>query len=341
MTARLRWWSLAVLVAVVCGCVRPTADVDARARVRRLRSVSTPPPNNWPLPPATAERFFAREPMELAAIERTPQGVSGAWKGQVVFPRDGRRVRVKWKPTLKGDADGWDNSPRKELAAYVVQKWFLAPEDYVVPTTALRCVPLDKYRRLDTEAVPTIDGTRCVLGALSLWLEHVAVPDPLYDPERFLSDSAYAYHFSDFNVLAYLTDHRDGRPGNILVADDETNRRVFAVDNGISFGGLIYNFLTTNWNVLRVPAIRRKVAERLRAVDEQALTALGTLVELHVDGDGVLRPVKGGPSEDPDRGSRVGPGRIQLGLTAPEIDAVRERIAALLQRIDRGEIGVF
>jgi hypothetical protein len=341
MTGRAGSWSLAIVVAVACGCVHRGIDADTRARVHRLQSVTPPPGNNWPLPPETVERLFAQEPMELVDVKRTPQGVAGASKGDVVFPRDGRRLQVKWKQAPHGDADGWNNDPRKELATYVVQKWFLAPDDYVVPTVALRCVPLDAYRRLDSRAGPTIAGTRCVLGALSLWLQHVTVPHPVYDPERFLSDPAYAYHFSDFNVLTYLVDHRDGRPGNILAADDDANRRVFAVDNGIAFGGLVYNFLTTNWNVIRVPAVRREVVERLRAVDREALASLATLVELRADAEGVLRLVPPGPPENPDRGARVGPGHLQLGLTAREIDALRRRIASLLERVDRGEIAVF
>ena len=60
------------------------------------------------------------------------------------------------------------------------------------------------------------------------------------------------------------------------MADTDTNRRVFAVDNGISFGRFLYNFLTTNWHVIRVAAIRREVVLRLRALDRDALSALAT-----------------------------------------------------------------
>jgi hypothetical protein len=223
----------------------------------------------------------------------------------------------------------------------VVQQWFLDPRDYVVPTTAVRCIPLASYRRVDRDAKPTLDGTTCVLGTLSLWLEHVTVPDPILDPDRFARDYRYAYHLSDFNVLAYLIRHRDGRAGNILVADDDTNRRVFAVDNGISFDGLVYNFLVPNWDELRVPAIRREVVEELRDVDEEDLAELGTLVELRADDRGVLRAVRPAPPIDPTKGVRIEPGRVQMGLTTSEIEGVAARIRDLLQRVDRGTLAVF
>jgi len=222
-----------------------------------------------------------------------------------------------------------------------VQRWFLDPQDYVVPTVALRAVPLAAYRRLDPNARPTVHGTRCVVGTLALWLEHTLEPAVLYDAGRFVTDPDYAYHLSNFNVLSYLVAHRDGRPGNILVADTDTNRRVFAVDNGISFGGLIYNFLTTNWHVIRVPAIRREVVRRLRALDRIALSALATLVELQADADGILRPVAAGAPLDPKCGVRTAPGRIQLGLTSKEIECLQQRLSSLLARVDDGSLAVF
>ena len=328
----------ALLVLAVGGGCGPRS-VPLVARVPRH---ATPKPgNNWPLPPAEAEALFATEPMTLVAAEHTAQGVAGAFKATAMFGRGGRRVEIKWKPVSAGNLDDWNNNPRKEIAAYLIQRWFLTPRDYVVPTTAMRCLPLADYRRLDPTATPSIDGTSCVLGGLSLWMTHVTVPDVLLDSERFAADAHYASHLADFNLLAYLVEHRDGRPGNILVADDPTDRRVFAVDNGISFGGLVYNFLTTNWDVLRVPALRREAVARLRAVDRRALDTLRTVAELHADRKGVLQPVTPSAVIDPARGVRSQNGRLQMGLTTAEIDAVAQRIAALLDRVDRGELPVF
>ncbi len=49
-------------------------------------------------------------------------------------------------------------------AATSNQSLFLDPEDYVVPATTLRCVPLSRRQKWhDEEVVPTIPGTSCAL----------------------------------------------------------------------------------------------------------------------------------------------------------------------------------
>lgn len=296
---------------------------------------------SWPLPPTDAERLFAEAPMTLEKAEHTATGVAGAFKATADFKGDTRPLEVKWKPVDGADIDNWNNNPRKEIAAYLVQRWFLAPRDYVVPATTMRCIPLDAYKRFDPSPAATVPGTTCVLGMVSLWVQHVKVPDALYEPDRFVTDPNYAYHLADFNLLAYLIEHRDGRPGNILVSDDPGDRHVFAIDNGISFGGLIYNFLTTNWDTIRVPALRRETVEKLRHLDHRELEALRVVAELRADRRGVLQPVPPGRVMDPERGVRIDGSRVQLGLTTAEIDAVSRRITALLERVERGELPVF
>lgn len=302
--------------------------------------VAPPPGSNWPVAPDEAERLFSQAPLEIVSIEATSHGVAGALKAKIALPDDGRQLEAKWKVAPAGKLDSWNNNPRKELASYFVQRWFLKTEDYVVPTVALRAVPIAAYRRLDPKAEPNVDGTQCVLGTLALWLRHTTEPEVLYDPARFTADAVYAYHLSNFNVLTYLVAHRDGRSGNILVGDNDAHRRVFAVDNGISFGGWVYNFLTTNWNVIRVAAIRREVVQRLRALDRTALSALATLAEFRIDA-GVLRWVPAGAPIDPQRGVRMVGGRVQLGLTTTEIESVARRISSLLKRVDEGLLAVF
>lgn len=274
------------------------------------------------------------------SLAPTPQGVAGAAKAEAVFPRDGHRLEVKWKRAPRLRCDSWNNNPRKELACYAVQRWFLDPVDYVVPTIAVRGVALDAYRRLEPKTKPTIRGVDCVIGALAVWMQHVHVPDVLFDPQRFADDAAYARHFADFNVFAYLVAHRDGRAGNILAAEPHDGR-VFAVDNGISFDPWIWNFLCTNWNRIRVPAIRRVVVERLRAIDRRALAKLAVLAELALARDGIFHPVRAGRLLDDGCGARVRRDRVQLGLTAKEIDALGKRLAKLLADVDRGAIATF
>lgn len=334
-----RLWVCSALAcaAVVLGCARAPVELPLAFPTR------TPPApgNNWPISPARAEQLFAQAPIELRGFERTEHGVSGALKAEVLFPPDPRPVAVKWKLVASNGLDAFNNSPRREIAAYAIQKWFLEPQDYVVPTTALRCAPLAEYRRIEPDAKATLAGTTCVLGSISLWLEHVKVPETIFDPQRFTTDYAYAYHLSDLNVLTFLIRHRDSQTDNILVADDEQNRRAFSVDNGISFDTLLYNVLATNWNQIRVPAIRREVVEALRKVDQKELIALRTLVELRSDAHGVLRSTQPTAPLDATQGVRIEAGRVQMGLTTAEIDGLEKRLRELLALVDEGKLPVF
>jgi hypothetical protein len=326
------------MLAVAC---RPQMTVPGPQRPAPLAAESQPG-ENWPISPEQAEHLFSVAPLEFVAYEPMAEGVAGAVKARLLFPSVGRRVKVKWKTAPSGDFDGWNNSPRKEIATYAVQQWFLDPKDYVVPTVVLRCVPLTGFGRLNPGVTSSLEGTQCVLGTIHLWLDDVEVPKTLYDPAEFASDRWYAYHFSNFNLFAYLVEHRDARGGNLLVPDeDDEPRRVYSVDNGISFGELVYNFLVRNWDVIRVPAIRREAVERLRRVDQKKLDALGSLVELVADGEGGMRPVEPGRPIDRNVGVRVTKNRVQMGLTRTEIQAVERRLKDLLRRVDDGTLAVF
>jgi len=63
----------------------------------------------------------------------------GAKKLRLRFD-DGVEINVKWK-RAPAEAEGWNNSPRREIAACEVQKLFLEPDDYVVPVSVPRCIP--------------------------------------------------------------------------------------------------------------------------------------------------------------------------------------------------------
>jgi hypothetical protein len=332
----LRLRSTLAVAAAAFGCApAPTLAPSFPTRT------APAPGNHWPLAPARAEELFAQAPLELRSIEPTEHGFSGPLKAEVVFPPDPREVAIQWKLVPPSELEAFNNSPRKEIAAYAIQKWFLEPQDYVVPTTALRCVPLASYRRIQADAEPTLAGTSCVLGAISLWLVHVKQADELLDPERFATDYAYAYHLSNLNVLTLLIRHIDSDPRNILVSDDETNRRVFSVDNSLTFDTRFFNVVVENWNRIRVPAIRSAVVEALRKIDPRQLDRLATLVELRSDAHGVLRPVPPSAPIDATQGVRIEPGRLQMGLTTLEIDRLAERLAELLALVDEGKLSVF
>lgn len=336
------------MVLVVGGLAACTASSPPRTDGARgpvvypLPAAPDPQPSdNWPLPPLLAEDVMRS--CELRAQHHWPAGggVTGARKVALYSPRVGKLFLAKWK-AIPPRFESWNNSPRREMAAYEVQKLFLDPEDFVVPPTVMRCAPVDGYRLvIDKSAKPTFPEATCVLGTLSLWMDNVAFPEVLYDEDRFSADPNYAMRMADFNLLTYLIDHKDGRRGNVLVSTNDRDRRVFAIDNGISFDAWIWNYFVRNWNNLRVPALRRKSVDRLRAVRREQVEALAVLAELRLMPDGHIESVAHGPPLSKRDGARVANGVVQFGLTADEVDDIFEQIEEVLEGVDGGEIPVF
>jgi hypothetical protein len=278
--------------------------------------------------------------IEVHQIGRTASGTGGAERVGLYLAGVEYRVKSKEVPE---DLDGINNAPRKELASYAIQPLFLDREDYVVPATTLRCIPLPLWREThDGAGVPTVPGTSCVLVVTSMWLQDVTVPEVLLDRERFLSEPSYAYYMSNLNVFTYLIEHQDGREGNFLVSKDE-RRQVFAIDNGVAFGQPwpFYNWFVPNWHVLRVPAVRKGTVDRLRALEREDLDVLLVVAHLEPDDAGILRLVPSGPLIDADEGASRRGTTVQFGLTADEIDAVWERIEHLIEDVDAGQLPVF
>jgi hypothetical protein len=333
------------------GCVAKSNAPALPASVERAEAVAfelapAPMPDpvpgeHWRLPPLQAEDIMRS--CEIRAQHKWPAGggVTGALKVALYSPEAGKQFLAKWKRVPRG-LDSWNNSPRRELAAYEVQKLFLEPADYVVPPTVMRCAPLDDFRAvIDRNAGPTVPGATCVLGNLTLWIDNVTLPDVLYDPERFRTDPNYAARMADFNLLTYLIDHKDGRRGNFLVSKNERDRRVFAVDNGISFDAWIWNYFVPNWNDIRVPALRKESVDRLRKVTDERLERLAVLAELRLSKDGVLESVPPGPPKNGRSGVYSKGGLLQLGLKRDEVEDVREHIDEILHDVDTGRLPVF
>ena len=304
-------------------------DIEGRAAM----------PRNWPMPPSEFDYRLAFEDFEIREVKSAGAGVTGASRFTVAFP-DGEVLKIKWKRFPEKTLDGWNNSPRKELATYRIQRWLFDEPDYVVPTPVPRCIPLAVYAPVDAEAKPSVAGTSCVLGLAAVWMNDVTKADDLDDDDRFEADPQFARHLADFNLLTYLIDHRDGRDGNFLISTDPSDPRVFAVDNGIAFQGFPWNFFVRNWNHIRVPWLRREPIERLRALPPEEIERLGTLFDMEVDAAGILRLKQPTAPLDPDKGARIADGRVQLGLTATEIATLKTRITDLLADVDAGKISV-
>lgn len=257
---------------------------------------------NWPVPPHEAERLVLHSRHKLVSEKSAGSGTTGAEKEVISFPDDGLVVGIKWKlmdPRRKlysDRLDGINNSPRKELAAWRIQRLFLEPESYVVPFTTAYCVPMADAAEANREKGPTLEGSQCQLGVAALWLNDITLELPLLDPERFNGDYVYAYFLSNLNLFTYLAKHHDGRDGNFLVSKDPARRQAFSIDNGVSFGagfgGLFYNWFVANWNSIRVPALRAESVDRLRALESADLTAtLGVVSQLELDDQGIYRNV--------------------------------------------------
>jgi hypothetical protein len=295
---------------------------------------------NWPVPPHEAAVFMSSADYEVESVQGASAGTGGAEKVNLTF-EGYEHLDIKVKP-VPDDLDGINNAPRKELAAYVLQQLFLEPEEYVVPTSAIRCIPVAEWTpNHGGNRAAQVPGTHCVLANGSLWLKDVMVPRVLYDTERFLTDPVYARYLADFNLFTYLADSSDSRSGNVLVSKDDARRQVFAIDNGITFNPFWYNYFVPNWNIIRVAALRKKSVDRLRQLTEEDLNVLRVVWQMENDGTGQMQVVKPGPPIDPDDGVSMKDGVVQFGLTDDEVEHVWERLEDLLEDVDDGKIPLF
>ena len=323
------------------------------ASIKKHSSKARPAPGeNWAIPPAELSKALASE-LRLRKMTAIGSGVTKPYEVNVYVPTHGEEIRFKFKAVPPGTADDLNNSPRKEIVADLIQEWFLDPDDYVVPMSFVRCVPIERMRTLEPKAQPNIPGTRCLLANAAVWMENVTFPEEgwipspfctpiVYDKTRFLNDANYAYHLSNMNLLTYLIKHRDGRCGNFMISKDLSNQRVFSIDNGISFDNFWYrNYGAANWESIFVPAFRKEAIDRLRKLTREDLARLAVAVELQADEQGILKHVAPGPNMDPSKGARVASGRVQLGLTQSEIDGLEQRLKDLLYEIDQGHIALF
>ena len=246
----------------------------------------------------------------------------------------GERATVKMASApRRGGA--FNNRPRYEAAAYQVQKLFLDPEGYVVPPTTCRCLPPDQFEELFERRQPTFRGSPCGLVLLQAWLRGV-IDEGVFDRDRFASDTAYARHLANANVLTYLIDHKDANKGNVVVAQRFLGSRVFAVDNGVSFESRKSN-RGTAWRRLRVDRIPRETVERLRALERSDLEER---LAVFAQFEGIERVEPTAPL-DPDEGLRRDGRVLQIGLEEDEIEGVWERIRKLLERVDEGDLETF
>lgn len=291
---------------------------------------------NVTLPVPEIERLLAASPMVVsgARISRPAIATDITLRADANF--GGEPLHVKLRRALPG-AEGFNNEPRYELAAYELQKLFLDPAEYVVPPTTLRMMPVAELKPWAAEATRTFPGAEEVLVVLQYWLEDVKTVADVYNAERFDADPRYARHIGQLNILTFLIGHRDSNAGNFLIGRQEEGARVFSVDHGVAFGseGSDRGEL---WRGMRVNRLPADAVERLRAVTPEVLEQrLGVLAQWRLE-DGRYVPVSPEANLAPVRGVRRKDGTVQMGLTRTEISSIARLLRQLQGRIDRGSI---
>jgi hypothetical protein len=288
-------------------------------------------------PIADLERLLAAEPLVIQHAEISRPKAKGdiTLKADVSFG-GGTPLRVKLRKAEPG-ADAFNNVPRYDLAAYELQKLFLDPDEYVVPPTTLRFVPLADFAKYSPDVRPTFPPAAQVLAVVQYWLSDIMVIADVYDAARFAADPVYARHIGQLNVLTYLIRHRDSNVGNFLIGRAESGARVFSIDHGVAFAspdsdrGVL-------WKEMRVTQLPADTVARLRAITPEVLEArLGVLGQWRLENETWV-PVSPGANSSPRRGVRHDGGQLQMGLTRIEIQSVHRLLGRLLERVERGEI---
>jgi hypothetical protein len=295
---------------------------------------------NITAPVPEIERMIGDDPFVVAAAETSRPKAKGdiTLKAQVSFA--GREpLTVKLRKAEPG-ADVFNNVPRYDLAAYELQKVYLDPTEFVVPPTTLRMVPLDEFRRFQTDVKPTFAGADEAVAVVQYWLHDIKVIADVLDPVAFDADPVYARHIGQLNILTYLIQHRDSNAGNFLIGKQASGARVFSIDHGVAFGSAESD-RGELWKDLRVKKLPADAIARLRQVRREDLDArLGVLIEWKLEQGHFVR-VPNGANPSPYRGVRRSGDVLQMGLTKPEIGDVYRQIQRLLATIDSGAITTF
>jgi hypothetical protein len=208
---------------------------------------------------AEIEGWLGSPELAIVGAASTSTGIQGAKVLTLSVPGAAGPVvfRAKWRAysTLSPI-----NDPRRELAAYHVQRLFVDPSEYVVPPTHGHCLDLAEYRRhVDPTAQPTFHGFDCVFGMLSYWLENARTPADVYDPELYRESAVYRRSVSNLNLLTFLINHGDSHARQFLMVDRRDGPRVYAVDNSLSFGTFVNTDIGAALDLsrLQVPALPR------------------------------------------------------------------------------------
>jgi hypothetical protein len=289
--------------------------------------------------PREIEALLRAPDLEIEHGEQTASGRQNARLLTLVANDAGQRTRFRAKWRALSTAHGL-NDPRKEIIAYEVQKLFLPPEDFVVPPAVTYCLDLDAYkRRVDARAAETFPRTHCVFGTLSYWLENAKTSGTVLDREQFKLDPLYRRTLADTNLLLFLTSNGDTHQDQFVSVMGQGGRRVYFVDFTISLSTYRNPTLSfdEDWSNLHVPLVPANL-ERLRRLSNAELERLTVVEQYERTGNRLFRREPTRSSEPhPDVGLWWSHEQLRIGMTAKELDLVRERSSELLRRVDSGE----
>jgi hypothetical protein len=345
-------WLIASTLTCVGGCSKHLPLAEPAAPLTppsRLCSVGEQPPVCRSA--REVEESMAGQ-TRILGVADTPSGMQGA-KILTLQARAGARtivLRAKWRPQSSADII---NEPRKELAAYAVQKLFLDETELVAPPTVAHCFPLDEYRAFAADEKATFDKSDCVLGFASYWLESVksvgsarrdgllGAGEGVWDPKLFEKDAAYRHSVANTNLLTYVIHHGDAHNEQFLLEQTPRGLRTYVVDNSIAFKSIKNPMLLfrEDWSKLQVPRLPKRTVERLRALTDEDFAGLATVTELERRGRQLVRasPAPSQPKSDGSAMSWIGE-RLRIGLSQGEIELVRSRVRELLARPDLSTI---
>ena len=346
MLQPLGWLAAVALCLGGCKGPRPLAPPAAPLTPpSRLCAVGEKPPQCRSA--RQVEKLLSGE-LEILGMAPTPSGQQDA-KILTLRARPGGRdvvFRAKWRAQSTG---GIVNEPRKELAAHAVQKLFLDDAELAAPPTVPHCFPLDEYRAFVPDERPSFDGVDCVLGFLSYWLESVRTAsaarkegllsgagESFWDAARFEKDAMYRRSAENTNLLTYVIRHGDPHNAQFLLEPTPRGLRTYVVDNSIGFRSIknpIY-FIREDWSQIRVPRLRERTVERLRALTDEDFASLATVTELERQGRQLAVVATPAPSKGDESAMSWRGSRLRIGLTRGEIDLVQSRVRDLLARPD-------
>jgi hypothetical protein len=297
---------------------------------------------NITLPVADLEHMLGSEPMQIVDAKISRPKLQGAvditLKADVSFSGQ-PPIRLKVRKAERG-AEVFNNVPRYDLAAYELQKLLMDAEEYVVPPTALRMLPIAELRPYASALRATFPGSDDVLCVVQYWLQDVAVPADVLFPARFESDALYARHIGQLNVFTYLINHRDSNLGNFMISAVPEGARVFSIDHGVAFASEPSD-RGELWKSIRVKRLPADTVARLRKLTEADLESrLSVLAQWKLE-HGHYVAVAPGKNLAPRFGVRREEGVVQMGLSSSELRAVWSRAQKLLRMIDDGDIATY